>query len=253
VLYRVGRHPGYLDDYAFLSMAFWELYRVDGAADWKAKAHAIDGALLNHFLAEGELSFGGADRERLAVDVFLDRELPSPGGIVLRLLAHQQGRAPVIDAERALRQEALSQVIKQPSDSLSVISALAEPVPAASAIIALGHGRAALTSKSANRLHLTLDLDPGWHVNASEIADQRLVPTRVSSDDVLLSATYPEGRLLKTEFADQPLLVYEDSVEIAIDNWDPAERSHALVELQLQACSESICLLPEKILLRPSG
>ena len=95
---------------------------------------------------------------------------------------------------------------------------------------------------------LIIDLDEDWHVNAAEVFDQNLVPTKVLDADEVLAVHYPNGSELTVDFSEAVLNVYSGRVQIEIET--EANAPELDLSIKLQACSSEVCLLPESHELR---
>ena len=104
---------------------------------------------------------------------------------------------------------------------------------------------------------LTLDIAPGWHVNANPASMEFLIPTVASGaangSAVDLLAQYPAGRVSDITLGDTAIEVYDDGVQIRLL---PKEEDLALVKeageldlsVRVQACSdEGVCLAPSDL------
>jgi len=102
---------------------------------------------------------------------------------------------------------------------------------------------------------VSLDIEPGWHVNAHTVSTPNLMPTSV---DVRSTAGieveeihYPASEQLETVFADEPLRVFSGDATIRARVRVPADADAAngstlpmRVLVQYQACDDSSCLAP---------
>jgi hypothetical protein len=84
---------------------------------------------------------------------------------------------------------------------------------------------------------LEISIEPEWHINASETLGD-LVPTRVVGKD--LSVQYPESISRNLAFADASCELYEGELSIMVHGSGP-------FTVELQACDNSRCLAPEKL------
>jgi uncharacterized protein YyaL (SSP411 family) len=252
-LLRMGTQTGFLDDYAYLSDAYWQLYLGTMDSKWKQRARLLDQRILALFHADDGLSYrSSAEAESFSVDLFRDRELPSPAAVVLEIFSRHQAEPEFIDAFEQIRALAASHVGNRPDAYLGLLQA-GQPTPgAAGYVIAKGHGMIALRSTGqSGRWRLSIDLDEDWHVNAAEVLDRNLVPTRVLDAQEILAVRYPKGEELKAEFSDSELSVYSGRVHIDVETAD--EAPDLAVTVKLQACSNRVCLLPETHRLRASA
>ncbi len=102
-------------------------------------------------------------------------------------------------------------------------------------------------------LHLTIK--SGWHINSSTPTLEYLIPTSLKFTElgvaVLAGVDYPEGHLVRLEFADDQLSVYENDVLIVarlqLPASTPAGALTTVARLTYQACSNKACLPPETV------
>lgn len=104
---------------------------------------------------------------------------------------------------------------------------------------------------------LTLDIEPGWHVNANPASMEFLIPTAASSSvngqPLEIPTHYPRGRVSDITLDDTALEVYDDGASIRLL---PDEKHAAMlkeagkldVKVRVQACSdEGVCLAPSDL------
>jgi hypothetical protein len=113
-------------------------------------------------------------------------------------------------------------------------------------------------------LVVDLTLRPGWHVNAHRPLQDELIGTSLrmsgeSGDWRMAAPAYPPPEVLRLGFQREPLAVYRGRVRIEATlaanpqvRVDPRENPSVWLpfELRLQACSNSICLAPETLVLQ---
>ncbi len=100
-----------------------------------------------------------------------------------------------------------------------------------------------------------VSLSPNWHVNANKPLEDFLIPTELvftAADGVSASeVVYPEHKLFKTKFQDQPLAVYEEkfAIEVAIAVAADATPGPRLLKgtLRYQACNDTQCSPPKDV------
>ena len=101
---------------------------------------------------------------------------------------------------------------------------------------------------------LTLDIEPGWHVNANPASMEFLIPTVAKSSaggqSLDIPTEYPRGRVSDIVLSDTALEVYDDGASIRLL---PDEKQTAALKeagkldmtVRVQACSdEGVCLAP---------
>lgn len=119
--------------------------------------------------------------------------------------------------------------------------------------LTVAEGAAAMAGKMGDFV-LTLNIQPGWHVNANPASMEFLIPTVVSSSvngqALIIPTQYPRGRVSDIVLSDTALEVYDDGASIRLR---PDEKQTAVLEkagrlemiVRVQACSdEGICLAP---------
>jgi thiol:disulfide interchange protein DsbD len=103
-------------------------------------------------------------------------------------------------------------------------------------------------------LDVVLTIKSGWHTNSSKPTLDYLIPTKVTLTETgggtAEGIQYPEGEMVKLQFADESLSVYQGSVTIHARVRVPADKTGALpivARLNYQSCSDKACLPPETI------
>jgi uncharacterized protein YyaL (SSP411 family) len=112
---------------------------------------------------------------------------------------------------------------------------------------ARGHGVVRLNQYSSNGVMLEVELEKGWHINSNSPLRDVLIKTEVTAKDTVLKVAYPEPLFKLLDFNKQPLSLYEGLIQL------PVMFESALIpnsiQLTVQACSDSVCLLPESIII----
>ncbi len=111
-------------------------------------------------------------------------------------------------------------------------------------------------------LELAIQIPEGWHINAHHPLGESLIPTELRPGQqparvaTWPPVTYPSPVQQKLAFQHDPLLVYEGNIQLQATlehKRTPGNGGATLLdlELQLQACSDEVCLPPETIQLQP--
>jgi uncharacterized protein len=273
-----ARVPAFLGDYTLLVRGLLILQRATGEARWLDAAIELSdeqtarlGDPLGGFFAAGE----SADLLFRSKDIF-DGALPSGNGVaVLNLLAlaERTGEERFRDQARKTL-AAFAPLVERNPDAVRMLAVAAcryhedlggTPVEGRS-----GDERAAdagfqKLEEAARRVveaevdvhehqdgtrsfRLTLDVAPGWHLNANPAGADFLVPTEVRGEGLeLREVRYPPGQEVSLGFAQEPLPVYQGRVviegEIAAGAEELGGRGGSLI-LVYQPCDESRCLPP---------
>lgn len=252
-------------DHALAALAFIALYDTTGNERWIDRAKTVVAAMNQRFL-DGETGdyFMTAEKSTFArAKTRNDSATPSGNAIALEVLAKlsRRERDPKY-AERATKLlAALSGVaLKLPGSATSTLFAADELLNGEvgpSVYLAKGVVRARLSRAPGNELTLRLAIAKGWHINSNKPLEDFFIATEFGLADPAsgnLTVTYPRHVLRRLGFHDKELAVYEGEVAIRA-RFAPnppsgapfATRLPTKVRLNLQACSNEICLEPEAI------
>jgi thiol:disulfide interchange protein DsbD len=104
------------------------------------------------------------------------------------------------------------------------------------------------------RLAVEISVDPGWHVNTDDPGDEFSWPTTVEFElpDGWLNpiVSYPGGNALEFEFAETPIMVWDETAVIVASLAVPETAAGDLrlrVSVTAQACNNTRCLPPETV------
>ena len=251
---------GFLNDYAMLGLAYLALGEATGEQVWLSRAQALGSAIMARFIKPDGLivtSVADASLAVLAIDLD-DHEMPSGTSAAYALLA-QLGKtdARYADAATKMLVRMADKIQSAPAAwaSLAAYAAVyGQPVEAKAAVLdSAAHVKAAAKGASLadhDEILVTLAIDPGYHVNANPASIDYLIPTVVtipSAPDAKI--TYPAGQIFKPKFSPEGISVYEGSVEItaALPKGRLASAAHAVLRIEVQACTEQICLPPSTL------
>lgn len=103
-----------------------------------------------------------------------------------------------------------------------------------------------------NKINVTVEIDPGFHINANPASSDYLIPTTLNmTDQAPLRVIYPEPVRYKPKFADEALDVYEGTIRITAEfpQGAVARTRHLFGTVTAQACTDVICLPPADLAL----
>jgi uncharacterized protein YyaL (SSP411 family) len=230
-----------LDDYALLIQALLLKYGVSGNTD--DLTFAIK---LSHQMNQ-ELKH--ADLLALA----MDDQLPSMVAMVIN--AYRQLYLATGDSAMAERMSQLtSKTVLSPVtvSQLSILSSIDKTGRSDQSPCFFGRGKGVVNFVLVdNKLILKINLIDGWHINSNKPLDKKLIPTRLRTiDGELVNADFPSAKMVSLSFSKEMLGVYDSDIRIAIDIRQ-LDDSNLPLKLTMQMCSDTLCLLPETLLLRP--
>ena len=115
---------------------------------------------------------------------------------------------------------------------------------------AKGRVKASVASVDGKTVTVDIDVAPGWHINSDKPLQDYLIPTLLSQSNSspLQDVKYPTPVTRTLGFQRSELSLFEDSVQLTgrLPEVD-SDAVSANIELQLQACSDEICLAPETL------
>jgi uncharacterized protein YyaL (SSP411 family) len=115
---------------------------------------------------------------------------------------------------------------------------------------------------------LKIVLKTGWHINSHSPLQKNLIKTSIEIGDIganetisgknkqtIADVSYPNAIIKKLGFSKTKLSLYENNLEISFKikskttkvNEKKADRKNIPIKLSFQACSDQVCLAPEKI------
>jgi uncharacterized protein YyaL (SSP411 family) len=250
---------GFLDDYAMLGLGYLALAEATGEPVWRLRALALASALVDRFvgpdgLVVNSLADANAGLPLLTIDLY-DDEAASPTSAAYALLT-QLGKTEPQHARTALKILArmADKVAAAPAGwaSFTAYAALSGQTAEVNSVAldSAAHVRAAARGAShpdRDEITVTLVIDPGYHVNANPASADYLIPTVVivpGAPDAEMS--YPAGLAFKPRFSPEGISVYEGSVQInaRLPKGGLASIAGTPLRIEVQACTEQICLPP---------
>ncbi len=103
-----------------------------------------------------------------------------------------------------------------------------------------------------NKIVVTLEIDPGFHINANPASSDYLIPTTLNmTGQTPLRVIYPKPVRFKPKFADEALDVYEGTIRITAEfpQGALARTRYLFGTVTAQACTDVICLPPADLAL----
>jgi uncharacterized protein YyaL (SSP411 family) len=259
-----GRAQGsaFLEDYALLGRSFLSLYQATGEDMWLQRARTLADALLHRFDANGDgVLTSTSDGDTLIVVPVEEGDGAYPAGTsaavdLLARLGRVASDRRYVDAAARIARQANDHPEQWPTlvaavsanDLGRVASGMDQPVSETAR-----HVRASAISRSSGsyrEIVITLDIEPGYHINANPASFDFLIPTSVTFGDVHpMEVRYPAPTSFRPSFAPDTLNVYEGTVQLVAKLEDRAINGlHALsAAVNTQACTETVCLPPARI------
>ncbi len=256
------------EDYAYYAEGLLQLYDATAEPIWLERARTVADAMLEGFWDSvgGGFFMGLADQQVAAMgrprDTGGDGAIPSGNSVALRVLQMLARRTDKL--EYRTRADAtlagFAGLIKShPAGFGYMLSAaleLKQGEISARGYAAQGGIRIEAELLSATTLQVRVKIPRGWHINSDQPLQQGLIATKLSLADgaagwELESVSYPPAETQRLGFQSDPLLLYQDVVNIKA-SFKRDEKSGRILPLQfrVQACNDKVCLPPERVQLR---
>ncbi len=265
--------PASQADYAYLSQALLALYDDTGQKKWLNTAIALVNDMDKQFRDKdnggyfvGPAEISGARLPVRPKNLF-DNAAPTGNSVALRVLAqlwHRTGEdAYRVHAESLIA--SFSSWLAKDASGFSYflvgMNDLLNGEVGAHRYAAKGKVKATVSTTYGKEIKVQIDVAPGWHINSNKPLQDYLIPSKLSlkNNTPLASVSYPKAITRKLGFQQSSLSLYEGSVVLTAalpenhNNQAIAENATAAtadIELQLQACSDEICLAPETLLFK---
>ncbi len=262
------QEPAILRDYAYFVQALLAIYDATAKAKWLQRAEQLMNMAIMHLW---DLERGGFFSVKLADAAGqivrrkdrLDEALPagnSVAALALAQLSQRTGNQLYARYAQQIFDVFAGEISEIPTSFPYMLRAFEEFSSGAvfqHDYFAFGQGRAAVTAAGRQddgiSATVTLALQPGWHVQASEVPLASLTPTSIqlaTANWEVAEVAFPPAKTLRIESLDTSLSVWSDQARIPVTlRGEAAPLSMPIIRLDLQACNDEVCLLPESILL----
>ena len=248
-------------DYAYLAQALVTLFDETGDQKALVKAQELVETMHNIFWDSensgyfmGEETSAGATLPTRPKALF-DNAAPTGNAVALKVLVNLWNRTG--DDQYRTRAESLvaafSQWLTRDGSGfgyfLTGTNDLLNGEAGAHRYAARGKVKASVSSTDGKHVNVKIDVAPGWHINSDKPLQEYLIPTLLSLAESapLENVKYPAAIKRKLGFQRSELDLYEGSVQLTGTLPEIDSAVYADVELQLQACSDEICLAPETL------
>lgn len=253
---------GELDDYAQMARSFLFIYDATADDVWLSRAEDLFEQIIRRFedvdsgdffATEKADGFGRFKSRR-------DIDIASGNGAILDVVGRLASRTNNADYRRQAEKllSALSGLaLSNATTSTSIIGGFDRYLRGETGMVQYaGEGNVQASvepSDDGKSATIRLLIAEGWHVNANKPLEEFLIPTAVQmiSNDQAQAAriTFPEPLEKSLSFNKKAMALYEDELvlEAKIEG-TPGRTGTAAVDIQ--ACSDKICLLPKTLYLQ---
>jgi len=250
------------EDYAHLALAYVLAYDNSASPEYLQKAQKLAAVMERRFLDSQNGDF--------YMTASNDPEAAFTRGKVRADNATASGNATALELYALLARRSEQPDYRQAADRLlAALSGLALETPTAAAFALRGadmmqageggpvsyfaQGRLrvrARLAKDERQAIVRIKIAPGWHINSDQPGNEDFIATRLELIDGKRTAKgakpkifYPQAVRRKPGFSKQELSLFEGTVEIRISFAEGETPPNQLL-LNMQACSDSLCLEP---------
>ncbi len=244
----------YLDDYAFLGSAFISLYDVSGNRDWLERANELNKAANNFFVSStGMINSSVAKTQLHNASNLSDGEVFTAVAIHLEnsvKIAKRLEQPRVIKRLERQLNNLKSAVVKSPLEHLFAAKTLAEIYQSTRPIRFTSRGKAKVEFYCSEigvglcqTLQIEITVKEGWHLNSNKPLQSHLVATEIKQPKNW-QVNYPKPVEKTLSFQAEKKSLYEGKFQIILQR-SKGDNLRKIMQLPVQVCSDSICLLPE--------
>ena len=248
---------GTQEDFAALGRAFIALYDSSGDRLWLDRATTIGRQMMDLFWDNTHGGFFQSQASALSplrgrsLDDGATPSGTSLGYNLLRELAARTGNSEWQQTADQLMQQLSSRIKQFPARFSYLLADYGKQLHGERSSLQYGANGAlkAEVTHDAGHVHVQLTLQDGWHINAHDPGNAKLIGLSLKSEQ-LSNPSYPQGEALQVLFSDTPISVLSGEIKITGQITETATSLPPLVNLRYQACSDQICLPPETLILQ---
>ncbi len=246
-------------DYAYFAEALLSLHDITGNTVWLERAEELTAAMLTLFWdqASGGFFMARADASAVALIVrpkdLYDASMPTGNAVAMRVLSRlfkRTGKPEYSEYADNLIAFFASALERQSGGHYYLLTGISDYLLGETGprqFGARGLLKATSTMADDGLLAVHIDIASGWHINSNQPYQDYLIPTTLStSDGTFKTLIYPEPIDRQLGFERSILSLYEGAVVLKAQAAEPGIRQ---LQIQLQACSDQVCLPPETLTL----
>ena len=220
----------------------------------------------------GPLEAGGVALPTRPKEIY-DNSIPSGNSVALRVLVqlwHRTGDFKYQNAANELIAAFSSTLTEIPNELGYMVKSASELLNGESGALryaGFGKVRTQASITDENKIQIAIDVAPGWHINSVTPIQEYLIATQLTDANgkPLENTNYPDAKLTRLDFEESELSLYDGSIEITADlpsNFNQSDDTSSkddeeatpsalyTLQLQLQTCSDEICLAPETLTIK---
>lgn len=244
-----------LEDYAWMITALIKLYDVTNEKNWLKQAEKlisdvqqlfsdhVNGGFFNNILEQGIPHSSKSKKSE-------DGAIVSANGQMLIALARYYRRTGDNQINEQFTQSLAAfsgKIVKSPTSHTSMLYAkMIYEKGDNSNITYTGKGNVKISGSRTNQqIQLTFSIKDNWHINSNQINIESLIPLSIESQ-LNIHFKYPKAKVTQLDFSNKDLSTFEKKFKVTAEITSKTQFPLSL-SINLQACSNKICLAPSKI------
>ncbi len=255
---------GTLEDYAYFANALLDIHDLTNNSIWLERTQELTSLMIDRFHDEKTGGFfinNSQAPKGLIVSLVTarDNSIVSGNSIAAQVLVKLFARTGKLEYQQLARSviAAFSKQMFANPQSLSGMLTAASLLNYGEigSTQYSGKGKVRIETSVINqKLIIKADIADGWHINSYRVLSDYLIPTTLKSSkghcSALKNIAFPDDKTVTLGFQKDELQVYEDQMIISAEI-NPSSNCHIVAaELNIQACSDKVCLSPETLQIR---
>ncbi|WXU00349.1 MAG: hypothetical protein Ctma_1063 [Catillopecten margaritatus gill symbiont] len=233
------------EDYAYLADGLLDLYDATAQKKYLTIAQKLTDEALSNFWDEKDFGFKMSNNKRIknSKEIY-DGAIFNANGVAYGVLNKLSERTQDTKYQQ-LAQQLLSsfsaKIHRSPSAYSSIVTNYGNQKQGSLKKTVYAYdGRIKITIESDK---IMLNIASGWHINANKVLQKGLIATALSSSN-LQAVKYPQATLVNLGFSQDKLAVYDEEITL---NFSLKDKKATFAQLNLQACSDRVCLPPQQV------
>ena len=237
--------PAIFEDYAYFADGLIDLYDTSNDEKYLINAQKLIDEAINNFWDKQNFGFKISNNKRISNNKEIyDGAIFSANGVAYGVLNKLSTRIQDTKYQQ-LAQQLLSsfsaQINQAPSAHASIVKNYSDKQQSALTKTVYAYDGKIKIQSSNNKV--ILDIEKGWHINANKVLQKGLTTTQLSSNN-LKTVDYPTAKLINLGFSKDKLAVYDEKITL---NFLLKDKKFTIAQLNLQACSDKVCLPQQQI------
>lgn len=260
IINNVSSKEAIFEDYAYFIHTLLDAYDQTFSPKWLARAESLTKNMNELFWDYDSVGYFMVQKDKrlkASIKQLHDDALPSPNGVAYHALIrlhNRTGHQEYLDQARLFINSYKDIIEKGPDSYSSFIQGFNYWKNGERGDIQyLYDGKIQVKSSYiGDNLMINLRLQPGWHINSHTPFHDDLIGTKLINnkpkDWKLTKPKFPDGKTKNLSFSKNKISVYENQIVFSAKlNRLNKKKNQPDISLEVQACSDKVCLPPTKL------